>query len=337
MSSPNSPASPLGIGIIGGGRIASGHAQAVLANRPALALRAIASRAPDRAAELTAKFGGEAMTDWRRLLERADVGAVIIGLPNDEHAEAAIAAAKAGKHVLLEKPMALTLDECDAMIEAARAARVKLFVGHTQHFFAMNVVAHKILASGELGRVVTFTDTWYKPFGLSFRRPWFLDRSKGGGMWMMNGSHMIDRMIWLAGSKVVAVKAWIGNPLLGQQADDAAIAMLQHESGLCSTLVHGGYRVGDERWIGEALCTNGMLKLSTFAPNPGVWVARDDAGYQPVPYEDRDSMAAEVEAFAACIRDGGPEPVTPEHARHVMQVLLAAEESARRGREVVLA
>lgn len=327
---------PIGVGIIGGGRIAVAHAQAVLANRPELALRALASRAPARAAELTERFGGEAVADWRRLLEREDVDAVIIGLPNHEHAEAAIAAANAGKHILLEKPMALTLDECDAMIDAARASRVKLFVGHTQHFFAMNRVAHDVLSSGQLGRVVTLTDTWYKPFGLSFRRPWFLDRAQGGGMWMMNGSHMIDRMVWLSGSRVVAVKAWIGNPLQAQQSDDAAIALLQHESGLCSTLVHGGYRVGDERWIGEALCTNGMLKLSTFPPNPGLWVARDEAGYQPVPYEERDSMELEVAAFAACIRDDAPEPVTPAHARHVMQVLLAAEESARTGREVLI-
>lgn len=326
----------IGIGIIGGGRIASAHAQAVLANQPHLALRAIASRDATRRAELTAKFGGQPEADWRRLLERADVDAVIIGLPNHEHAEATIAAARAGKHILLEKPMALTLDDCDRMIDAARAAGVKLFVGHTQHYFAMNQEAHRIVSGGELGRVVTLTDTWFKPFGLAARRPWFLDRAAGGGMWMMNGSHMIDRMVWLSGSPVVAVKAWIGNPLVGQQADDTAMAMLHHEGGLHSTLVHGGYRVGDERWIGEALCTDGMLKLSTFEPNPGVWVARDGTGYQPVAYKERDSMAAEVEAFATCVRDDLPEPITPGHARHVIQVLLAAEQSAKTGREVLL-
>ena len=87
------------------------------------------------------------------------------------------------------------------------------------------------------------TDTWYKPFGLSVRQPWFLDRAHGGGMWFMNGNHMIDRLIWFTGSRVVAVKAWIGNPLLGLKSDDSSVAVLEHANGLLSTLTHAGYDV----------------------------------------------------------------------------------------------
>lgn len=78
-----------------------------------------------------------------------------------------------------------------------------------------------------------------------------------------------------------------------------------------------------------------MVKVSTFPPNPGLWAARKNA-YEPVPFEDFDSMAAEFRAFGECVRDNTPEPVSPEHARHVVEVMLAAEESSRTGREVRL-
>lgn len=325
----------IGIGIIGGGRIAAGHAQAVVANAGLLELRGIASARPERLSELVGKFGGTGYADWRQMVERPDIDAVVVGLRNDQHLEAVLAAAKAGKHILLEKPMAMTLPECDRMIEAARAAKVKLFVGQTQHFFAVNQAAKKLLDSGEMGRPVIVTDTWYKPFGLSVRQPWFLDRAHGGGMWFMNGNHMIDRMIWFTGSKVVGVRANISSPLLGLKSDDTAVAMLEHENGLLSTLTHAGYDVGDERWIGEFICTKGMVKVSTFPPNPGLWAARKNA-YEPVPFEDFDAMAAEFRAFGECVRDNAAEPVSPEHARHVMEVMLAAEESSRTGREVRL-
>jgi predicted dehydrogenase len=325
----------IGIGIIGGGRIAGGHAQAVAANPELLTLRGIASARPERGAELTGKFGGTAYTDWRHLLERPEIEAVVIGLRNDQHLEAVLAAARAGKHILLEKPMAMTLAECDRMIEATRAAGVKLLVGQTQHFFAVNQAAKRLLDSGEIGHPIIVTDTWYKPFGLAVRQPWFLDRAHGGGMWFMNGNHMIDRVIWFTGSPVVAVRAKIGNSLLGLKADDSSVAVLEHKNGLLTTLTHAGYAVGDERWIGEFVCTKGMLKVSTFPPGPGVWAARQSA-YEPVPYTDHDALAAEFRAFGECIRDRTPEPVAPEHARHVLQVMLAAEESSRLGREVRL-
>jgi phthalate 4,5-cis-dihydrodiol dehydrogenase len=325
----------LGVGIIGGGRICHGHAKAIAANEGLLALRAIADIDPARAEGLSAQYDCAGYTDYHELLEQPDINVVTIGLPNHLHAQAAIDAARAGKHVFVEKPMALTLDECDAMIEAAKGSGVKLMVGHTQHFFAVNMLAHKLIHSGSLGDLAFMTDTWYKPFGLQMRLPWFLDRAQGGGMWQMNGAHMVDRMVWFADSPVVAVKAWIGNRLLGQNSDDSSIVMLQHANGLHATLAHAGYRVGDERWEGEFVGTEGMLKLATFPPNAGLWVARESR-YEPVEYEPNSPFNLEFELFARSILDDTPEPITPEYARHIVAVLLAAEESARTGREVVL-
>jgi predicted dehydrogenase len=325
----------LGVGIIGGGRVAHAHARATAANGATLSLRGIAEVDAERAAALGERYDCPSYTDYHDLLAQPDVNVVTIALPNVLHASAAMDAIAAGKHVFVEKPMALTLEECDAMIAAAEKARVKLMVGHTQHFFALNLAAHRLLSEGELGPLAMLTDAWYKPFGLSFRLPWFLDRAQGGGMWQMNGAHMVDRMIWFSGSPVVAVKAFIGNPLLKQAADDSALAFLQHANGLCSTVAHAGYQAGNERWEGEFVCADGMLKLSTFPPNAGLWVARSER-YEPVDVAPNDPFGLEFELFARSILDDTPEPFTPAYARHVVEVLLAAEESARTGREVLL-
>ena len=324
-----------GIAIVGGGRVAHAHARAIQSLPDLFALRAIVDTDPQRATALAAQYGCDGMTDFQRVLERADVAVVAIGTPNHLHAPMTRAAITAGKHVFVEKPMALTLDDCDSMIAAARAAGVKLLVGQTQHFFANNIRAHQIISAGELGQLAMLSDTWYKPFGIEQRLPWFLDRAFGGGMWHMNGAHMVDRMLWFAGSPVVAVKAWIGSPLLQQASDDAAMVFLQHASGLCSTIVHAGYRVGVERWEAEFVCTDGMLKLSTFAPNRGLWVSRD-GGYTAIDTEEHNPFAYELALFGAAIRDDTPEPIAPDYARQIVAVLLAAEQSVASGREVLL-
>ncbi len=138
-------------------------------------------------------------TDYTEMLKRDDVDFVIIALPHWLHYGATVAAAAAKKHIFIEKPMAMTLDECDRMAEAADRNGVKLMVGHSEHYQAPNITARRILHSGELGDIVFANDVWYKPFSLGIRPPWFLDRAQGGGMWQMNGAHMLDRIIWLDG------------------------------------------------------------------------------------------------------------------------------------------
>ena len=333
----------IGIAIIGASRISGAHANAIELNKDKFAFRGIVTSSQERGKALTDQYGGDIFPDYKAALAREDVDAVVVGLPNALHAEVAIAAAQAGKHVLMEKPMALDLSECDAMIEAANKAGTKLMIGQTQHFFPTNTKAYDLLNSGEIGDLVSLTDTWYKPFGLPNRRPWFLDRKTGGGMLFMNGNHMIDRMIWLAGSPVKSVKAWVGNPLLKQNADDSFSIMMHHESGLMTTLNHSAYEVGEERWEGEAIGTRGMLKFCTFAPNQGVYVAKKDK-YETVAHraagadadlaDDVIAMRDQFAGFGDCIKNDAPEPVTPAHARHIMAVMLAAEASSREGREV---
>src|SRR5262249_36728304 len=156
-----------------------------------------------------------------------------------------------GKHVLIEKPMAMTVAECDAMIAAAERTGKTLMVAHSQHFFPVNEKVRALIAEGDVGRIVFATDTWYKPFYADPRPPWFLESTKGGGMWPMNGPHMIDRMSQFIGSRVVAVKAMVGTYFVDVPATDTGVAILQFANGVYATLQHCGYTNGVEKFEGE--------------------------------------------------------------------------------------
>jgi phthalate 4,5-cis-dihydrodiol dehydrogenase len=347
----------IGVGIIGAGRISGAHAHAAR-SLPQTRLAAVAEPDEERRAAFVARHGGAPFADYREMLEARDVDAVVVALPHGLHAEVGCAALEAGKHVLLEKPMAVTVAECDAMIAAARRTGRTQMVGHSQHFFPVNQAVKALLASGEVGRIVMATDTWYKPFfGREKRPPWFLDASRGGGMWPMNGSHMIDRMTMFIGSEVVAVKAMVGTYFFDQPATDAGMAILQFRNGVYATLAHAGYRdhCGVDRFEGEITATEGQLRFSTSR----LWRSQDDRYVEvevPVEMPSLRSEAApgevaaaatalsvapptfalQMAAFADAILNDSEPPITGEYGREIVRVLNACEESGRTGREVRL-
>jgi phthalate 4,5-cis-dihydrodiol dehydrogenase len=332
----------VGIGIIGAGRVCGAHAQAAAA-LPQTRLVGVAEPDEERRARFLERWGGVGYADHRALLDAPGVDAVVIALPHWLHGPIGCEALEAGKHVLLEKPMAMTVEECDAMIAAARRGNRKLMVGHMHQFSPVNMAAKGLLASGELGTIVMATDTWYKPFfGREKRPPWFLDAARGGGMWPMNGAHMIDRMTFFTGSEVVAVKAMVGTYFFDQPATDAGLALLQFASGACAAIAHAGYRdhCGVERFEAEITATGGQLKLDgghLWRTREGQYVPvevvpqtpplRPDASCSPM-------FALQLAGFADAILSDTPPPIPGEYGRQVVRVLNACEESGRTGREV---
>jgi phthalate 4,5-cis-dihydrodiol dehydrogenase len=321
----------LGVAIFGAGRAGTGHARAVR-QTPGTQLVAVFDADRQRAESFAETYGCAAFTDSDALLRRTDVDLVTVALPNLLHERATIDAASAGKHIFLEKPMADTVEECDRMLAAVERANVHLLVGHSQRYFASTVRARALLHDGSLGSPVFATDAWYKPFGVEARLPWFLDRATGGGMWLMNGAHMLDRTCWVLDSSVASIRAWIGSPLHGLEADDANIAFVRLRNGLHFTLVHAGYRArGVEQCQVEVTCTNGMLRFDSYSNQ----LAVENAGaYEPIQVEPLDPFAEELRNLVCAIRGEEALRVAPAWGRHIVQVLLAAEESSRTGREI---
>lgn len=326
--------SNFGVAIFGAGRAGAGHARAV-ASVPGAELVAVFDADAERAAAFAEVHGCEAFTDQDAVLRREDVPIVTVALPNFLHEQATVAAASAGKHIFLEKPMADTLEECDRILAAVERAGVLLLVGHSQRYFASTVQARQLLQGGTLGRAVFATDTWYKPFGVASRLPWFLDRASGGGMWLMNGAHMIDRTCWVLDTEVEAIRAWIGSPFHSLSADDACMAMLRLRNGLSATIVHAGYRErGVERCEVEVTCTEGMLTFDSYSNR--LEVDRDGV-YEPLRVERVEPFEEELRNLVCALRGEEALRVPPRWGRHIVEVLLAGEESSRSGREVAVA
>lgn len=334
----------LGIGIIGAGRICAAHATAAQ-SLPETRLVSVSDVAPERVAAAQERYGCRGHLDYRDQLADAEVDAVVVGLPHWLHREVTIAALDAGKHVLLEKPMAMDVSECDAMIAAARSSGRTLMVGHSQHFFPVNLEAKRVLASGAVGSVVMATDTWYKPFYDGERPAWFLDAAQGGGMWPMNGPHMIDRLMFFLESDIVSVQASVGNPILGLPATDMGLAFLRFATGVCAVIMHAGFKHGVNRFEAEFTGTEAQLKIG----GRQLWIGRDNAWEElPVPPLDVPArpgcdapanavFAAQMREFAHAVVEARPPSVTGQYGRRVVEVLEACEESSRIGAEVSLA
>lgn len=324
----------MNIGIIGAGWFASEHAKA-LAQIAEVKLVAVCTPIQEAVASFAKQFGGQPYTDGLKLLNHPGLDAVLISTPHHLHTEYAIEAAKRGIHILLEKPMAPTAEECDQILAAAARAEVKLMVGLLSHFERPTVLAKEMLDSGELGEPVLGQSSLIKIWMEHNRRPWHLDRATGGGALLTVGIHGVDRLIWLMGSRVQSVSAQIGAHFHNQKADDAALLFLRFANSTSATLSNIGYATGGPTFLLEITCTRGRLRVD---PVSGLSVGRDNA-WQVVPDSlvkswPLEPLVAEWKALLKAIQTGSEPEVGSDHARHVMEVIFAAEQSSQEKREV---
>jgi phthalate 4,5-cis-dihydrodiol dehydrogenase len=226
-----------------------------LARHPRLELVAATDPREEARAQFATEFGGRAYPSLEALCVDPRVDAVYVATPHEHHARHAIAAAKSGKHVLVEKPMALTLEECGAMIDAARTACVQLVVGHSHSFDAPVARARNMIASGTFGRVrmitaVQFTDFLYRP-----RRPEEL-APESGGVVINQAPHHVDIARLLGGGRIKSVRALSGAWDEERPAFGAYSALLTFEDGAFANLTYNGYGRFDSDefsgWIAES-------------------------------------------------------------------------------------
>ena len=323
-----------GVGIIGASRVSGGHAAAIAAV-PETQLVAIAEPNAQRRAQFTRKHPCTGYASHNDLLADPRVDVVMIGLPHFLHTEITLAACAARKHIFLEKPMAMTVADCDAIIAAAEEAGVKLLVAHTEHFVPAGLAARRLIQDERLGKVVFATDTWYRTFDLPNRPPWFLNRAEGGGgMWYMNGVHMLDRLTWLIGSPITAVRAWVSNPMVGQNTDDTGLAWLDFANGTHATLHHTGYpQEGPERNEVEIVGTQASVRVAT--RDDRLWLS-NGTRYVEQPVSGTDSFALELAGLVQAIETDTTPPVDGLWGRYIVAVALACEESSRTGEVVHL-
>ena len=342
-----------GYGIIGCGWVASAHAWGVRALADhGVRLAAVSDLDRARAAELADRFGAPHVDeDYRTLLQREDVHAVSICLPDFLHEEVAVAAAAAGKHVLCEKPLANNPASAARMIDACRRAGVELGVVFNHRYAPDNIRVRARLGDGALGRVlignvIHSSSLTGDPDNLS---AWRGRRGlAAGGILTTQAIHFLDLLLWFAGP-AVSVKAWTDRLVRrNQDYEDTAALALRHRSGALSTLVTtNGSPITDD-FTGtriEIQGTGGYLTLQ--GDRLETWFAADQQ-IPPRPQLPEPPPGAEeivfgvghvhlVGDFVRAVMLGARAPVPAADGYHLMEVLDAAYRSASDGVDVTIA
>lgn len=325
-----------GIGIIGAGHFGAVHAEALAGVEGARLVAACRNDAAAVAA-FAARHGGTPYSDWAALLADPEVDAVVIATPHDLHRDITVAALRAGKHVLLEKPMAATLPDCDAILAAAAAAPGRLTVGHVPRFFLPMLAARAFLDTGEIGRPVAGSSAFVKLWMEPNRRPWHFARATGGGMLMTVGIHAIDRLAFLMGGEVAAVGAMMGAAFHAHEADDTAFLNLRFADGRMGQVTSMGYRDGAVTSALRIACEGGVLAVCT---DGRVRVGQGGAWREIAVETEADPMIGALRrqwrAFLGAIAAGTEPPVSGAYARHLVAVIDAAVRSDRDRREIAL-
>ncbi|HTJ56469.1 MAG TPA: Gfo/Idh/MocA family oxidoreductase [Devosiaceae bacterium] len=264
----------------------------MLADVPEAKLVAVCGRDPDRTLALAGRFGCDAVLDYRQLLERADIDVIGVYTSTDMHGEIAAAAAAAGKHVIVSKPTAVSVDEGEAMLAAARAAGVRLVVEFDTRYMAAPYRIYKAIAEGRLGKLIQgdYVNKCHR--GQAYYdegNRWRAIAELGGGCLLNQGVHAIDHLLWYQGA-VEGVYALTGVFAHDIPAEDAASAVVRFCNGSLATMtVTTTYRSGlpDGRYGGGTLKraqVHGTLGSATTEGDAVVnWIVPEDAVAAPIP------------------------------------------------------
>jgi myo-inositol 2-dehydrogenase / D-chiro-inositol 1-dehydrogenase len=321
---------PLRVGLLGGGWIARVHVPAIAAAGADLV--AVCDIDAARAASAAAGCGAAVHTDWEQMLAAERLDALWICTPPLRHRAPAEAALRAGLHVYLEKPIARTVEDGEAIVRAAAASDAVCAVGYQWHASELVSRARELLAGGPPALLVG------RNFGPVAGRPWFMDPGQGGGQILERGSHHVDLQRSLAG-EVEAVRVSAAGPALsgapGSQIDDALVMELRFAAGTVGSVHIAWTRDGQPGiYATDVLADNVTLALELgSAPR-----LTGMAGGHRVEEEGDDPMDRSIRRFLAAVASGDREAVacTPQDALRTLRVAAACERALAQGGEVAV-
>jgi predicted dehydrogenase len=336
-------------GVIGAGGIA--RRKTIPAMLQAANLEVVAVMNPSQVTEIAEQFGiAKAYTTEDQLLADPDVQAVYIASPVHCHRRHIAQAAAAGKHVLCEKPLTLTLRQAEEAVHACQDHQVMLQEGYMMKFHGAHVKAKQLIDQGRLGKLVSLRaqlSCWYPKID----RAWRQDPETGGGGALIDmATHLYDLLEFLAGpvSRIVAVT---GNLVQDYQSEDASTTLLVFENGAQAT-VDSFFCIPDQasptrlEIYGSqgAILTEGTIGQSTGGKMEGIFGLGDaaydaqqnkdgSARFEIIPFQPVDPYTAQCEYFAQCILDGRPPEINDAHnALRIMALVEHAYQSGRTDR-----
>ena len=343
--------SKIGFAIIGCGNIAPFHAEAIRDTEGA-ELVAVCDKEADRAAGLAEKFPAEVYTDFSELLKRDDVDVVNICLPSGLHEPLTIQAANAGKHVMVEKPLDITLEKCDRIIAVCKKNTVKLATIFPARFTRGPAAIKNAMSQGRFG-TLTLADVAVKWFrtqeyydSVDWRGTWDFD---GGGALMNQSIHYIDMLQDIMGP-VESVSAYCSTRVRNMEAEDTAVALLRFKNGALGTITgttvaYPGLdaRVGIHGENGSAILEGETLVTWAFKESTeedrelksGMSETRSSGASDPTKNIKSSGHQLQVEDMVAAINEDREPMVSGESGRKAVEIICAIYQSARNRGETV--
>ena len=329
------------MGLIGAGRMGRVFAHTLASNVAEVDLVAVADSGSRTGEDVAARFGIERhFSDYHELLKREDIRAVVIATPTSTHAQVIKDAAAAGKHIFCEKPLAMTLEECDEAIAAVKQAGVKLQLGFMRRFDAAYALAKKKIDEGAIGQPVVFHGISRDKGRTSLE---FARRENSGGMILDMGVHDFDLARWLMGSEVVRVQTEGGclvYPELKEVGDiDNALINLRFANHAVGNIDLSRNAIFGYDIRTEVLGSEGSLLIGTLQQTSMLVMTRDGISHDTIPgFMERfgDAYAAEIRDFVFCILEDREPSVTGDDARKATAIGMAATLSLDENRPVLV-
>ncbi len=340
----------VGIGMVGSGFMGLTYAESIAKHVSGARLAAVAGGR--RAPELAEEFGVQAAASLEELLARPDVDAVVLATPDQTHRDQALLAAAAGKHVLIEKPMAPTVAQCDEIIAACDAAGVNLAVVKTERYRRLTRNAKRLIDDGTIGRVCMLrtTSAFPAPVGRQIleSRPWYADPA-GGGLFMGIASHNTDFLRWLTGASATHVFAQVNTFSDVGVPAQTVMAQIAFEGGvmahmlISAELPSPSFPSSEVRF--QVVGTEGMLDFENFEYLDLGKGEKWERVFTPQRFdyfkEPRSPIRLEphigvIQEFVDSIREARPPRVGGREGRAAVEICEACLVSARTGRSVSL-
>jgi predicted dehydrogenase len=336
------------VAVIGAGFVGNIHIQGLL-HCHNVEVVAVASKTPGKAADLAKRYDiPDAYDDYRKVLERSDIHAVTVGVPNYLHEEMVVAAAQAGKHIMCEKPFARTIQEAERMLAAVKQAGVKLVYGEMLCFAPKYVRVKRLIDEGGLGKVFLVKQSEMHDGPHS---PWFWDVTlSGGGVLLDMGCHSIEFARFLLDRpKVKSVLAHMGTYVHQGRTlgEDHSVCIIEFENGAMSVSENSWAKTGgiDDRCevygdkgntIADLIRGNALITHSKVGYGYAVEKADSTAGWSFTGFEEEWNYGfpQEMQHFANVVQ-GRETPIeTGEDGLEVLKIMYAAYQSAGEGRRI---
>ena len=332
------------VGVIGMGRFGELHA-ATYKKIDTVELTSISSRKPEHVNEMAQKYDAKPYTDYRELLKDPNVDAVSISVPPGVQREIAVRAMQAGKHVLMEKPIAITLEDADAIAKSARETGVVAMVGYVERFNPSLRRTKALIQNGKIGDVYKVSSRRASRFGV--KPDWVFSQV---GMMIHNVGHDLDILRWMMDDDISTVYAMGGSYMrrVPGQPDNLTLLLRFKKGGMGlienSWTLPSKYSMEENDLYLDIMGTEGVLKVDNFDQmismcnestgfyHPGIlrWPGdiQEDAGLEHYALKD------ELEHFIKAVKGEAEALLKPAEAAYILRILIAANESERTGKPV---